>query len=272
MKLRVLLYCLLGGLPMFMPAMGAGHLAWWYLSGVVLASAFVPIALFGPRNWLAQFCVIALTLWIVSALCTLSEAYFFFPKYHQQAVRDLGGATVIYLVFAAVLAILASVLKLNRQSESTVNHRGIFGAIVMVLLSGFAYVLYYLVFGSITYQFFTKAYYPEGPQLVAQLGIWFWVIELGRGVLMALAVLPAIYTLRMSRKQSAIVISALLWIAGGLAPLLVPNELFGPTQRIIHIVEILTQNAPLGITAVLLLRPKQKQASPQTGPVVAAIS
>ncbi len=30
----------------------------------------------------------------------------------------------------------------------------------------------------------------------------------------------------------------------------------GTTQRFIHIVEILTQNALLGITAVLLLRPE----------------
>ena len=272
MKLRVLLYCLLGGLPMLVPAMGAGHLGWWYLSGVVMASAFVPIALFGPRKLLAQFGVIALTLLIVSELCILSEAYFFFPKYHQQVLRDLAGATVMYLIVALVLAVLATVLKLNRQSEHMVQHRRILGVLAMVLLSGFAYVLYYLVFGSITYQFFTKAYYPEGPQLVAQLGLWFWVMQLTRGVLMTLAVLPVIYTLRMGRMQSAIAIGALIWISGGLAPLLVPNDVLGPTQRMIHVVEILTQNAPLGITAALLLRPKKKQASPQTGHVVAAMS
>jgi hypothetical protein len=272
MKLRVLLYCLLGGLPMLMPAMGDGHAGWWYLSGVVMASAFVPIALFGPRKLLAQFGVIALTLLVVSALCTMSEAYFFFPKYHQQALRDLSGAIVMYFIVAVVLALLAVVLKLNRQSEHTVQHRGISGAVAMVLLSGFAYVLYYLVFGGITYQYFTKAYYPEGPQLVAQLGLWFWVMQLVRGVLMTLAVLPAIYTLRMGRMQSAIAIGALIWITGGLAPLLVPNVVMGPAQRMIHVVEIFTQNAPLGITAALLLRPKKKQASPQTGHVVAAMS
>jgi hypothetical protein len=46
----------------------------------------------------------------------------------------------------------------------------------------------------------------------------------------------------------------------------------GPAQRMIHVVEIFTQNAPLGITAALLLRPKKKQASPQAGHVVAAMS
>jgi hypothetical protein len=62
-----------------------------------------------------------------------------------------------------------------------------------------------------------------------------------------------------------------LWIAGGLALLIPPNGMMVPAQRMIHVVEILTQNLPLGIVAVLLLRPKQKQASPQTG-LVAAIS
>jgi len=39
--------------------------------------------------------------------------------------------------------------------------------------------------------------------------------------------------------------------------LLPPNSLMSTTQRIIHIVEIFTQNLPLGIAAGLLLRPKR---------------
>jgi len=97
---------------------------------------------------------------------------------------------------------------------------------------------------------------PEATQIVARLGPWFWVIQIGRGVLMTLGVLPVIYSLRMSRWQSAIVVGLLIWVAGGLAPLIPPNSFMGTTQRMTHIVEILTQNASLGITAVLLLRPK----------------
>jgi hypothetical protein len=48
-----------------------------------------------------------------------------------------------------------------------------------------------------------------------------------------------------------------LWVVGGAAPLLVPNALMIPVQRYIHIVEILTQNMSLGITAVLVLRPNR---------------
>ncbi|HSS96616.1 MAG TPA: hypothetical protein VLK33_06295 [Terriglobales bacterium] len=43
MKVRVLLYCLLGGLPMLISAMGAGHPGWWFLSGVVMAAALFPL-------------------------------------------------------------------------------------------------------------------------------------------------------------------------------------------------------------------------------------
>lgn len=272
MKLRVLLYCLLGGLPMLISAMGAGHPGWWLLSGIVMASAFVPVALFGPRRPLAQFGVIALALLIVSVFCTLTEAYFFIPSYRQQAVRDFTGGAVVYLITAAWLALLASVLKLNRQSEPTVQHRGALGTIVMLLVAGFAYLLCYLVFGGITYQFFTKVYYPDPSQLVGNLGVWFWIMEWGRGVLMALAVLPVIYTLRMSRMQSAIAVGTLIWITGGLAPLIPPNPMMVTAQRMIHVVEILTQNAPLGIIAVLLLRPKQMSASRQTVSAATATS
>jgi len=240
--------------------MGAGHPGWWWLSGVVLAAAFVPVALFGPRRPLAQFGVIIPVLLIVTIFCTATEAYFFVPSYRQYAVRNLVGATVMYLIVAAVLTLLASVLRLNQQSDSAVHHRSIGATILMILVAGFSYVLYYLIFGGITYQFFTKGYYPEATQQVAQLGLWFWAMQVGRGVLMTLAVLPVIYTLRMSRTHTAIVAGALIWIAGGLAPLLVPNEMMGTTQRMIHIVEILTQNVSLGITAALLLRPKQALA------------
>ena len=111
------------------------------------------------------------------------------------------------------------------------------------------------------YQFFTKGYYPEATKIVEKLGPWFWAIQIGRGVLMTLAVVPIIYTLRMRRWQTAIAVGTVIWVAGGLAPLLPPNPYMGATQRFIHIVEIFTQNFSLGVTAALLLRRKESQAS-----------
>lgn len=256
MKQRVAFYCLLGGLPLTIAALGAGRFTWWWLSGMLLAAAFVPIALFGPRGALGQFGVIAPVLLVVSVLCTWSEALIFLPEASTHAIADLVGALVLYLIEAVALAVLAERLGLTRASGVTVHRRPVATTVLMVLACGAAYAVYYLVFGSITYEFFTKGYYPEAVDIALRLGLWLWVIQIGRGVLMTLAALPAIQTLRLGRGQAAIAVGALLWIVGGAAPLLVPNDVMGTAQRIIHIVEILTQNAALGVTAVLLLRPR----------------
>lgn len=50
-------------------------------------------------------------------------------------------------------------------------------------------------------------------------------------------------------------VGLLIWIIA-LALLVVPNELIGGTQRLIHAAEIFTQNVSLGVTSVLLLRPR----------------
>jgi hypothetical protein len=260
--LRVVLYCLLGGLSLMTIALGNRDFGQCWIAGIVLSASFVPVALFGPRRALSQFGVVAPVLLIVTALCLWSEALIFVqaPEIQQHAARDLVGASVIYSIAAIVLAALAMMLKLPRADGPKVELRSPDKVALLVVVCGIAYVLYYLVFGSIAYRFFTKGYYPDAPQLVARLGIWFWVIQLGRGVLMTLAVLPMIRTLRMSRVQAAIAIGLILWVAGGAAPLLLPNPLMSPTLRFIFTIEILTENASLGITAVLLLRAKQARS------------
>ena len=264
MKQRVLFYCLLGGLPLSIAALGAGHFAWWWLSGMLLAAGFVPIALFGPRGGLRQLGVIAPVLFVVSVLCTWSEALIFLPGASTNPAGDLVGALVLYVIEAVALAILAAGLGLTRESGARVARRPLAATLLMLLACGVAYAVYYLVFGAITYQFFTKGYYPEAEDVVRRLGLWLWVIQIGRGVLMTLAVLPAIHTLRLPRGPAAIATGALLWIAGGAAPLLPPNEFMVTAQRMLHIVEILTQNASLGITAVLLLRPRSAPVAETT--------
>jgi len=261
MMVRALLYCLLGGLPLILAALGAGHLAWWWISGAVLAAAFVPVAIYGPRGIGAQFAVIAPALFVVTVFCTWSEAMVFSTRFRQNAIGNLMGAAMMYLIVAAVLAVLARVLKLTRPSDTTVPHRPALMTLASIVACGFAFAVYYWIFGTITFQFFTRDFYPDALQQVAALGGWFWPMQIGRGMLMSAAVLPIVYTLRLPRWPAAIVVGSILWIAGGLAPLLLPNEYMGTTQRIIHIVEILTQNAPLGITVVLLARTNGARAA-----------
>jgi hypothetical protein len=69
-----------------------------------------------------------------------------------------------------------------------------------------------------------------------------------------------IYTLRLPRLQAALIIGLLVWVVGGAAPLLVPNEMMTAMQRYIHVGEIFTQNFLLGVTATLLIRPRKAVA------------
>jgi len=259
MNWRVGLYCLLGELWLTTSALGAGHFWWWWLSGVLLAASCLPVARFGPRGVLGQLGVLAPVLVVVGIVCTMSEAYLFFPPSRDRAVADTIGGAVTFLIVALVLALLAKFLRLTETDSTIVEHRSFGMAVPMVLLSGICYVIYYLIFGGITYQFFTRQYYPHAQEAAMQLGLWFWVIELARGVLMTLAVLPAIYTLRLPRWQAALAVGMLLWVVGGAAPLVPPNAAMVTAQRYIHIVEIFTQNFSLGITAVLLLRPRAER-------------
>ena len=167
----------------------------------------------------------------------------------------------VYLLATAVMVGLGKWLKLTETKEQTILHRSPAKAILMVLLAGFFYLIYYEVFGGITFQFFTKQYYPHAAEQAMALGIWFPVYQLARGVAMTLAVLPIIYTLRLPRWKAALVVGLLAWIVGGAAPLLVPNEVMVTAQRYIHIGEIFTQNFSLGVTAVWLLRPKTVKAA-----------
>jgi hypothetical protein len=265
MTMRIVLYCLLGGLSLTIAAAGAGHFGWWWLSGVVLSAAFVPVVRFGPRRWPGRFLAILLPLFVVGSLCTRWEVAVFFPNLRGAAGHDLAAGFVMDLIVALVLALLPSFLKLADLSGSPPELWSPWIAGGMVLLSGVAYVIYYLIFGWITYAVFTKQYYPEAESIARSLGLRLWLIELSRGILMTLSVLPAIFTLRMRRWPAAIAVGVLLWVVGGAAPLLVPNALMVPAQRYIHIVEILTQNAALGVTAVLLLRPRERSSTVWTG-------
>ena len=108
----------------------------------------------------------------------------------------------------------------------------------------------------LVFDLYTKQFYPQAAAIVGKLGLWFWVYQWARGTLMVLAVLPIIHTLRLPRWQAALAVGILVWIVGGGAALLVPNATMIPAQRYAHILEIMTQNVSLGVTAVWLLRRK----------------
>ncbi len=252
--LKIGLFCLLGGLCFTLGAVKLGNFGWWYLSGVLMTASLVPVLRFGPRNMFAQFGSVALVL-VVGLGCTLSEAVVFFPEQKAEMMRSFGGGAVAYVLAAAVLVVLARLMKLRDGLEQAIKPRSAAMTVPLFLAAGASYVVYYEIFGGITYQYFTKQYYPHAVEQVNAMGPGAFIgYQLVRGLLMTLAMLPVIYTLRLPRWQAAVCVGLMVWIVGGGAPLLVPNAMMAGPQRFIHIVEIMTQNVSLGVTAVWLLR------------------
>jgi hypothetical protein len=255
--LKIGLFCLLGGLCFTLGAVKLGNFGWWYLSGVLMTASLVPVLRFGPRNMLTQFGAIAMVLVVVGLGCTLSEAVVFFPEQKAQMMQSFVGGAVSYVLAAAVLVALTRLMKIRDGSEGLVTTRSAAMTVPLFLAAGASYVVYYEIFGAITYQYFTKQYYPHAAEQVYAMGPGVFIgYQLMRGLLMTIAVLMVIYTLRLPRWQAAVCVGLMVWVVGGAGPLLVPNAMMSATQRFIHIVEIMTQNVSLGVTAVWLLRAK----------------
>jgi hypothetical protein len=56
---NILPFCQIGGLLFTVSALGTGHFALWWLSGLLTVASLVPLVVFGPRHIAAQFGSIA---------------------------------------------------------------------------------------------------------------------------------------------------------------------------------------------------------------------
>ncbi len=269
MVFRTIAYCLLSALVMLLAAAGAGHPAWWYAAGVVFAASFLPFLFYGAIVGIRRLIAVWWALLTVTVICLWSEAVIFVHETREARIKNLVGALVLYALLAAAIGVTASLLRLQMQTGIRVERSPeTRRRAVRVLGSGLAYAIYYYVFGAIAFFLFTKPYYSgstgalAGAQESARaLGWWLPLIQIGRGVLITLGVLPIILSLRMKRVTAAVYVGSLLWVIGGLAPLIPPNGIMPGELRLMHIIEIFTQNFPLGVTAVLLLYPRQRQES-----------
>lgn len=265
---RALLYCLLSGLAFsvartqsLVPSRG---LAWLWLEGFLFSAAFFPVARWGPQARLKLFAVVWLVLAIVGGICLHSETLIFTTFTLAEVLAFLRGDLLAFAAFAAALALLAGPLRIAAPATTALPARARWPSVVgRVGVSGLGYLVLYFIFGGIFYTFFTRPYYEDpslplqaGEQTLAHLGPWFPVIQLGRGILMAAAALPVVFTLRLGRGIMAVTLGIILWVVGGLGPLLVSGELLPLKLRLYHMVEILFQLGGLGLITGWLLRPR----------------
>lgn len=265
MPVRVLAYLLLVMLAYVVPhfAVGFPPPAMIAVQGLLLAACFLPAVGRAPlRPWSLCWRVWLLLLGVGGA-AILVEARIFTTLTPAELLGGFLFQTAAYAVFAGALAWLAGPLGvLPREAPAAPAPYSAGAYLWRVPAAGAAYVALYWVFGAIFFLTLTRPYY-EDPALRLQmetleaLGLWFPLIQFGRGVGMVLVSLPLLLALRMGRLAAGAAMGLILWTVGGLAPLVAPNELFPGLLRLYHILEILCQNGLFGLAMAWLLLPRR---------------
>jgi len=181
------------------------------------------------------------------------EGRFFAP---ELAGTSLQGSIIRQLLAAVVAGWLITILFAPKQSvvAISVSQRSFFSWAWRFLISAFSYLIFYFIFGAINYTLVTKPYYethvsgltvpPAGTVLM---------VELLRGPLIVLSVLPFLLSQRMNKKQAVMLTGLVIFSIGGLVPLTMRVDTLPLILLAASAVEIFFQNFSTGAVTALLL-------------------
>jgi hypothetical protein len=167
----------------------------------------------------------------------------------QQLVASLAAGLATTLLFAPAQA--------GTGPAPARPHRPWHGWGWRFVASSFSYLVFYLFFGAINYSLITKPYYDaHAGGLAVPPAMTIWLVEMARAPLIVLSVLLFLLALRASRRRTVVLTGMILFMVGGVAPLLFQVNTLPPALLIASAVEIFLQNLSTGaVTAVLLGSP-----------------
>ena len=198
--------------------------------------------------------------WGVSHFNTLNEAVFFGLDFGSTSLGQLALAST---VGAAVVAVGLTFIT-GRWTEGAapsvaeeMSVRSPVGWAWRLLLTAFAYVVFYFVAGIIIFPFVQEFYAGRelpGPGTIVIVQIFRGLVYAGIGIVVMRMVV-------LSRNATALLIGAALSILGGIAPLLPPNELMPEPIRMVHMAEVGVSNFLFGVVLSRILDPRVRRKS-----------
>jgi hypothetical protein len=161
------------------------------------------------------------------------------------------------LFVALVTAILISILFTSpgkAQVSSLHPNRPWYAWVWRFAVSSLSYVVFYFIFGAVNYALVTKPYYEThvgsltipAPQTVL-------MVELIRAPLIVLSVLPLVLTIRTTKRRLAVICGIILFVVGGVVPLLQQVNTLPLFLLVASAWEIFFQNFLTGVVAAVLL-------------------
>ncbi len=220
------------------------------LIGVTLGSVAAQVRASRLNHWIAWGAVVFL-----NTLSVAIEGSFFAPTLSPMASMPV--VWTAYLGFeSAVSAGLVAVLFGQTADETTSNpprHRTWYSWAWRFVVSSFSYLVFYFIFGALNYALVTRPYYAAhvsglavpAPQTVL-------MAEMVRAPLIVLSVIPLILLWRGRKLTLAVVCGIILFVIGGVVPLLL-NTALPDLLRCASAIEIFFQNFSTGLVAAGLL-------------------
>ena len=183
------------------------------IGGIIIKNLHLPKS----RVFIALFLMLFLNV-----VTQMLEALFFAPGLvsWETAPGIFGQQAIMYLFISAGITLL---FRYNGEVSEVIKRqkRSFRGWLGRIILSSGSYVLFYFIFGSINAALITGDYYRSevrGLHLPSTLEIL--MLEPVRAALLVLSVIPLVIYLRISKKKCATIVGMVLFIIGGLLPML----------------------------------------------------
>jgi hypothetical protein len=206
-----------------------------------------------------RLAILFIAIWGIQGVLTESEAYFFTS--YGGAAAQLVHSAATCLALALLLAILFPPKSSDRRLLSEVRtwlvSRPLLSWLGRVLLAGVLFLPTYWIFGMLAYSITHSYYENTGLGLglrVPPVGV-IVPLEIGRGLLFVLMLLPIVVVLRSSRWSLVGWLWLVLALLTGWEPLLTATFLPG-VVRLVHGLEITADSLAQAMTIAVLLGPR----------------
>lgn len=200
------------------------------------------------------FMVLFLIL-ILNYITQILEALYFAPGIVTLEVAPaiFGQQSMMALFITGGIAFLYSKSQIN--SGYHIVSRRLFDWLRKILICSGSYILFYYIFGSINARLFTGEYYlsqMNGLRLPSSEEII--VLETIRAIILVLSIIPLILNLQLTKKKIMITVGIMLFIIGGLIPMLQQFDTLPTVLRVTSTVEMFFQFFLTGVvTAYVFL-------------------
>jgi hypothetical protein len=225
----------------------------WTLAGGTIMGLFLgPIATSMVASKIRHI-VVWINVIFLNLISVAIEGRFFAP---ELAGNSLQGSIIRQLLAAVVAGWLITILFAPKQTAVTVTvpQRSFFSWAWRFLISAFSYQVFYFIFGAINYTLVTKPCYETNVSgLTVPPAGTVLMVELLRGPLIVLSVLPFLLSQRMNKKQAVMFTGLVIFSIGGLVPLTMQVDTLPLILLAASAVEIFFQNFTTGAVTALLL-------------------